>query len=87
MNAPGRVIDSVFVATLFNPSVSERIPFTEALLCVKNFVYFHLMAQYQYHTEAPIKYMENSLEEFHHHKDVFSQFHASKGTQKVSEAL
>jgi len=44
MNALGRVIVSVFVATLLNPSVSQSIPFTEALLCVKNLVYFHPVA-------------------------------------------
>jgi hypothetical protein len=31
--------------------------------------------------------MENYLEEFHLHKDVFSRFRASKTTKKVSEAL
>ena len=31
--------------------------------------------------------MENYLEEFHRHKDVFSRFRASKSTKKVSEAL
>jgi len=87
MKAHGRVIVPVFAATLLNPSASQKIPFTEALLCVKNLVYFHFMAQNRYHTEATIKYMENYLEEFHSHKDVFSQFHASKSTKKVSEAL
>jgi len=83
----GRVIVPVFAVTLLNPSVSQRIPFTEALLCVKNFVYFHLMAQYWYHTEATIHYIENYLEEFHPHKDVFSRFCSSKSTKQVSEAL
>jgi len=45
------------------------------------------MAQYQYHTEATIKYTENYLEEFHWYKDVLSQLCASKSTKKVSEAL
>jgi len=31
--------------------------------------------------------MENYQEEFYHHEDVFSQFCASKSTNKVSEAL
>jgi hypothetical protein len=87
VKALGRVIVPVFEATRLNPSASERIPFTEALLCVKNLVYFHVMAQYRYHTEATIEYMENYLEEFHCHKDVFSRFRASKSTKKVQEAL
>jgi len=56
------VIVPVFAATLLNPSVSYRIPFPDALLGIKIFVYFHLMAQYQSHTEVTIKYMENDLE-------------------------
>ena len=67
MKSLGRVIVPVLVATLLNPSASEKIPFPEALLWVKNLVYFHYMAQYRYHTEATIEYMENYLEEFHHH--------------------
>jgi len=31
--------------------------------------------------------MENYVREFHHQKDVFSLFHASKSTKKVSDAL
>jgi len=86
IKALGHEIVPVFVATLLNPSVSQRIPFTEALLCFKNFLYFHLMAQDQYHTVATIEYIENYLQEFPRHKDVFSRFRASKST-KVSEAL
>jgi len=87
MNALGRVMVPVSAATLPNPSESQKIPFTEALLCVKNLVYFNLKAQYRYHTEATIEYMENYLEEFHRNKDVFSHLRASKSTKKVSEAL
>jgi hypothetical protein len=45
------------------------------------------MAEYRYHTEAMIKYMENYLKEFPCHKDVVSRFRTSKSTKKVSEAL
>jgi hypothetical protein len=45
------------------------------------------MAQYEYHTEAMIKYMENNLQEFHYHKDVFSQFHTGKSTKQVLKAF
>jgi len=38
MKALGRVIVPVFVETLLKPSVSQGIPFTEALLCIKNLV-------------------------------------------------
>jgi len=87
MKALMRVMFPVFAATLLNPSTCQRIPFTEAQLCVKNVVYFHIMAQYRYHTEATTEYMENYLLEFHCHKDVFSQFHARKSAKMVSESL
>jgi len=74
------MIVPVFVATLLHPLASQRIPFTEALLCIKNLVKFHLMRKYQYQTEATIKYMENYLEEFHRHKDVVSRFRTNKST-------
>jgi len=87
MKALGHVIVPVFAVTLLYPLASQRIPFTEALLSVKNLVYFHLLAQYRYHTEAMIEYMEIYLEEFHCPKDVISQFRTSKSTMKVLEAL
>ena len=87
MKALGHENVPVLAVTLLNPSASQKIPFTEALLCVKNLLYFHLMAQYRYHTEAMIEYMEKYLGEFQHLRDVFSRFRASKSAKKVSEAL
>jgi len=87
MKALGHVSVPVFAATLLNLSASQRIPCTEALLCVENIVYCQLVAQYQQNTEATIEYMENYLEEFHHQQDVLSWFGASQSTKKVSEAL
>jgi len=55
--ALGHVIVPVSTVTLLNPLASQRITFTEALLCVKPLVYFHPMARYWYHTEATIEYM------------------------------
>jgi hypothetical protein len=87
MKAHGRLLHPVSAANLLNPSANQRIPFTEALLCIKNLVYFHLMAQYRYHTEATIEYIENYLEEFHCQKDIFSRFCSSKSTKKVLDTL
>jgi len=39
-----RVIVPVLMATLLNPMVSGIIPFTKALLCLKNIAYCDLMA-------------------------------------------
>jgi hypothetical protein len=57
MRALSSMIVTVTMATLLHPLASQWIPFTEALLCVKNLVYFHHMALYQYHTEATIQYL------------------------------
>jgi len=73
----GCVIVPVFGATLLNPSASQRIPFTEALLWVRNLVYIHLMAQDRYHTDATIEYMENYLDEFHRHNDGINRFRST----------
>jgi len=62
MKALRHVTVPIFAPTLLNPSARETIPFTEALVCVKNFVYRHHMVQSQYHTEATIEYMENYLD-------------------------
>jgi hypothetical protein len=59
------VIAPVFAATHLILLASQMIPFREVWLGVKNFVYFHHMAQYWHHTEATIEYMENYLEEVH----------------------
>jgi hypothetical protein len=87
MKALGGGIDPVFVATLLNPLASQRIPFTEALLCVKNLVYFHLTAQYRYHPEDTIEYIQNYLVELDCPKDVFSRFCTSKSIKNVLEVL
>jgi len=87
INLPRGMIVLVFTVTLSNPSASQRNLITAALLSVQKSVYYHLMAQYQYHTEAMIEYMGNYLEEFPLHKDIFSSFCARKSTKKVKEAL
>jgi len=85
MEALGHVIVPVFGVTILKPFASQRIPFTEALLCAKKLEHFHLMAQYQYHTETTIEYMENYLEKLLCHREVFSWCRASKSTSKVLE--
>jgi len=87
MNALRHVIVPVFAATHVYSSTSQRVPFTDPLLCVKNLEYYHLMAQYYYHTEATIEYLQYYLEEFHCPKDVFIGLSVSKSTRKVSEEL
>ena len=58
MNALRDVIVPDFTATLSQPSACQRIPITDALLCIKNSVYFPLVPLYWYHTEPTIEYME-----------------------------
>jgi hypothetical protein len=67
----GCMLATVFAVTCLIPSASQRILFTEALLCIQNIAYFHHMAQNKYHTEGMIEYMQKYPEEYYRHKDVF----------------
>jgi len=51
------------------------------------YVYFQLMAQYQYHAEATIEYRANSLEKFHCDTDVFSPLCTSQSTKNDLKVL
>ena len=81
MNALGPVIVPMFAVTCSNLSPSKRIPFPEALLCVMKIVHFHIMGPYWDYTKATIQYMQNPLDQFRHHKDVFSRFHVTQSTK------
>jgi len=81
------LIDSVFTVALSNPLVSERIPFTEALLCVKNIEYFYCMAHYRYYTKTMFNFMKQYQEECHRHNNAFSSFFASQATNTLSKTL
>ena len=83
MNVPGLVIGSVFEVTLRNPLASHQISFSDALWWVKNLVYLHCRAHYEYHTEGVIRSKENYQEEFPCGKDFFSQFHARTPTTTI----
>lgn len=83
----GCMLATVFAVTCLIPSASQRILFTEALLCIQNIVYFHHMAQNKYHTEGMIEYMQKYPEEYYRHKDVFGWFGTSQFTKPVSEVL
>jgi hypothetical protein len=78
MRALGRILLRVFSAALWGPTSSEKPKFTQAILCVKAMIHFDLMAQYRSHTDSTIQYMEEYLDEFHHHKDVFHQYRRAK---------
>ena len=86
LKALGSIIVPVFTLTLLNRSVSQSFSFTAALLCVKNQVYCHLMAQYWYHTKATIEYRGECLEGFHRQKDVLRPFGATESTNMVLDA-
>jgi hypothetical protein len=81
------VLDSVFAKTLLNPLASQRIPCTQALLCINTLVYFHLTAQYWYHTEATIKYKWYYLPAIPQQKDVLGRFRGRKSRKNVLEAM
>ncbi|KAI5777561.1 hypothetical protein EDC01DRAFT_778765 [Geopyxis carbonaria] len=66
-----RIILIHFSAALANPSPAQKSDFQEAIRCVRALVQFHLMTEYESHTEATIGYLEHYLAEFHRHKEVF----------------
>ncbi|KAH0611279.1 uncharacterized protein H6S33_010544 [Morchella sextelata] len=78
----GRVVLGALAAALRNPGVAVRSDFAKALKCVRSLIDFHLMAQYRSHTTSTLDYMESYLEDFHKHKDIFSEFRAYKKTLK-----
>jgi hypothetical protein len=67
MKSLKRMIIPVWGVISLNLSASKIICVTEALLCIKNSVYIHYMAQWQCLTEGTIKYMQNLLGKFHCH--------------------
>jgi hypothetical protein len=58
ITAPGPVIVPVSAETLFNTSERQKIIFTDALLCIKNLAYGHLIVLYWYHADTAIRYTE-----------------------------
>jgi hypothetical protein len=81
------MIGPVFPVTQFNTFASQWIHYPEALLYMENLVFIRLMAQYWYHTEAMIEYMEKYPEEFHCQWDAVISFRTSQSTKKVFGAL
>ncbi|KAG0640986.1 hypothetical protein HOY80DRAFT_859151, partial [Tuber brumale] len=68
-----RVLLPCFTAALRRPSTTEPLVFTKALTCVRSIIDFKRIAQYPSHTEEMIQYLEQYLEPFHDHKDVFRE--------------
>lgn len=83
----GHMIVPVFAATHLYCLVSQRIPFTDALLCVTYFVYCHCRKQNWNTTKATIEYMGQNRQKFHCHKEVLSRFCSSKTTKNISKAM
>ena len=81
-----KVILPCFAASLSRPSAAERPIFTKALTCVRSIVDFTLMSRYISHTDETIQYLEQYLNAFHNHKDVFKEYRKDKSTiRKVRE--
>jgi len=55
METLGRMIVPVITATHLHTSVTQTIPFTDALFSVNNLLYFDFTALYRYRTEAIIE--------------------------------
>jgi hypothetical protein len=82
----GRCILGVLASALRRPTPAQQGPFRDALLCVRAFVDFSLMAQYRSHTADTLGYMEQYLRDFHRHKHAFLEFRTSKKTRMSAAA-
>jgi len=66
------------------PSASQHGIFNQAIECSRALVEFYLYSQYGLYDEQTLALMSTALWDFHHFKDVFRQFRASKSvTQEV----
>jgi hypothetical protein len=83
----GRILLPVLAVALLRPKRSECDKFRRAILCIKAFVDFHLMAQYRSHTRETLGYLEQYLGEFHAHKDVFLEYRTSKTTRAKAKVM
>ena len=81
-----KVILLCFAASLCRPHAAERSIFTKALTSIRSSVDFTLMSQYTGHTNETVEYLEEYLNAFHDHKDVFKECQRAKSTaRKVRE--
>jgi len=87
MDVLGHVIVTVFIETHISPLITQRNRFTEAQLDIKNLVYFHPVAQYQYHIEVTLMYIVNNLGDVHCQTVDFRPVSKSKSGRQVSVVL
>jgi hypothetical protein len=85
MRRVGRVLLPIFVGALHNPSRLQKERFDKAISCVKAFVNFHPMTQYQSHTEETIGYMKEYFDKSLCSKDVFARYRLSNSGKKTAD--
>jgi len=77
-----KVILPCFAASLGHPTAIDRPIFTQALTSIQLIIDFNLMSQYKCHTDDTIQYLEQYLNNFHDHKDVFKEYQHDKSIRR-----
>ncbi len=80
MRMLGQIVLCTLAIALRAPFTAQRLPFRNALTCVRSLIDFHLIAQYRSHTLETLNYMDQYLREFHESKQVFLEFRVYKAT-------
>ena len=73
-----RFLVAILSCALRAPFASQRDVFNQAIECSRALVEFYFYSQYNSHDEQTLGLMSTALRNFHHFKDVFCQFRASK---------
>jgi hypothetical protein len=90
MRSFSRIIHACLAASLSHPSPtagsSQKRLFTKAISCTSALVDFSLIASYKSHDEETLKYLDEYLQAFHTHKDIFLQFRANRSARAAADA-
>jgi len=81
-----RFLIAVLRCALRAPSASQRRIFNQAIECSGALVRFYFYSQYDSHDEQTLGLMSTTQWDFHHFKDVFRQFRASKSVAQEGKA-
>jgi len=81
-----RFLVAILRCALYVPSTSQCDVFNQAIECSRALVDFYFYSQYDSHDEQTLGLMSTALRNFHHFKDVFRQFRASKRVTQEDKA-
>jgi hypothetical protein len=90
MRSFSRIIHCCLAASLSYPFPTtgsrQNWLFKKAISCTSALVDFSLVASYKSHDEETLKYLQQYLQAFHTHKDIFLQFRANRSARAAADA-